>query len=90
MLVRRSVLYLCTAGAVITASAKLGIERVQQFDIDSGERLSPDDRADVLADLALVPAAGRRVDVDNREPPAEQLVDRRSCARVALLVDLVE
>jgi hypothetical protein len=44
----------------------------------------------VLADVALITPSGRRVDIEDLEPPVEELADGGSGARIAFLIHLVQ
>src|SRR6185312_1846520 len=77
-------------GAVRTASAKDGVERVECFSGELGNGELAEQWADVVSDIALIAFAGRHVDIEHIEVSVHELVDRRLRAWIASLVDLVQ
>lgn len=76
------------AGAVVTAAAQLGVQRVEDLGIDLADRQVPDQRPDVLAHQALVEPQRVRSAVELREVALQQLGHGRPGPRVPALSDL--
>ncbi|MDT7708089.1 MAG: hypothetical protein QOG20_3696 [Pseudonocardiales bacterium] len=77
-------------GAVRAAAAQLGVEGVQHLGVHPAGLQTPDERPDVLLQVARVHAMGGAADVERLQMAVEQLVEGRVRARVPALVDLVE
>ena len=76
------------AVAVCAAAGERSVERVQDLAVDPAERHAADQRSDVVAYKTLVAVERRLLDTKHLQVPVEHLVDRRTGARVALLIDL--
>src|SRR6185312_13399371 len=61
-------------GAVRTASAKDGVERVERFSGELGNGELAEQWANVVADIALIAFAGRHVDIEHIEVSVHELV----------------
>jgi hypothetical protein len=75
---------------VHTAAPELGVERVERLAIEHAQRQRAEHRAHMDVGAADVRLPRGLLELDHREVPIKQLVDRRLRPRVALLVDLVE
>jgi hypothetical protein len=69
---------------------ELPVERVQHLAVDVADLDLADERTEVIADQRLVAVQGGRLDVQQLQVPIEELVDRRTGARIPPLVDLGE
>jgi hypothetical protein len=76
--------------AMVAAAAQLGIERVQDVRVDRADLLMPDQRPDVLVDIAAVGRQRGAFGFDHLQVAVEQLVQRRAGPWVPLLPDLGE
>ena len=74
VLVVRAVLESTPFVTMLPTAAQLGVEGVQGFDVEPGQRLRPEQGPDVLADVSVAPP-GRWIDVEYLEPRVEQLTD---------------
>ena len=66
-------LQLWPAVTMLTASPELRVEGVKDFDVEPGQWKRSGRRPDVLADIALVTPSGRRVDIEDLQPPVKEL-----------------
>src|SRR4029450_5171383 len=78
------------AAAVVAAAAQLGVEGVKDVGADRADLLAPDQRADVLVDVAAVGGQGGAFGLNHLQVPVEQLVQRGVGTRVPLLPNLGE
>jgi hypothetical protein len=86
----KPVLDQATASAVHPARAQLGVERVQHFAVETGDRQVTDERPEAQANGALVGPHGRWLDGQQFEVAVHELVDRGLGTRIPLLVHLAE
>jgi hypothetical protein len=84
------VLGLAPSGAVLSAAAQLGIERIQDASIDLTNLEVAQERRDVVAHVAPVEGERVRCAVELVEVALQQLVHRRLSPRAPPLGDLVE
>jgi hypothetical protein len=87
----RPVVHSPTAPVVVhTTAPQLRVERVENLAIELAQWQGAQHRAHVDVEVADVRLARRLLELDHREVPIEQLVDRCLRPGVPLLVDLVE
>jgi hypothetical protein len=85
-----AVLDLLRSAAMVTATAQLGIQRVEHLGVQRAYLDLADERPHVLIDVATVTADGALPTGVQVQVTIEQLVDRRAGARIAPLTDLRE
>jgi hypothetical protein len=85
----------CMAGprracALLAASAKPRVERLQQLGVHLRQLDVPERRPDVRLDLGPVAVDGAFLDVGDLEPPVDQHAERRLGPGLPALVDLAQ
>jgi hypothetical protein len=87
---RRPVVHVALAAAVVAAAAQLGVEGVERSRVEGADLDAADQRPDVLRRVAGVRLTGTALPGAQLEVLVQELVHRRARARLALLVDLLE
>ena len=87
---RRPVVHVALAAAVVATAAQLGVERVERARVEGAYLDAANQRPDVLRRVAVVGLAGAALPGAQLEVLVQELVHRRARARLALLVDLFE
>src|SRR6476619_2729307 len=72
------------------AAGERSVGRVEDLAVDPAQRHAADQGSDVVTHKPLVAVERRLLDTKHLQVPVEHLVDRRTGARVALLIDLLQ
>jgi hypothetical protein len=84
-----AVVHKLCATAVVSAHSQGGVERVENLRVESTDHHGPQQRSDMLVDVSDIRSTRGLLHIDYLKVPVQELVDRRSRARVALFVHLV-